>query len=407
MKETPSMNTSDFFKISTPVDFFDFGRMPIANGFGPKDAEVNTFHMVADFFEELKLVKLREQPENIEMFNENYAFFTGTSQGMIAHFERTANQLAKRLSWNRNSTILEIGCNDGTFLKHVKRYSLNVRGIEPSKNVANAAQEKNIDIDVEFFGSDYSMLDFFTNQVDTIYAANVICHIPDVLDVMMTAKKVLKKRGYFVFEDPYLGSMLSAGTFDQIYDEHAYIFSVEAVQKLAMQCGLTLVDCEWLPTHGGSMRYYLQNSDEKANYRVEQWLEYEALLITPTTFSTFKDTCAFGKKLMQNAMRVFSEENLIVEGLGATSKSTTILNYYELDVNHISTIYDNSPGKIGKFTPKTNIPIKSDTSFGNVKPDILFLFAWNHEKEIRNKYYDKLSETKIITHLKKDFETLI
>jgi len=56
------MNTFDLFKTYTPVDFFDFGQMPIANGFGLKDADVNSFHMVADFLE-TKLVKLRDQPK--------------------------------------------------------------------------------------------------------------------------------------------------------------------------------------------------------------------------------------------------------------------------------------------------------------------------------------------------------
>lgn len=401
------MNTFDLFKTYTPVDFFDFGQMPIANGFGLKDADVNSFHMVADFFGELKLVKLRDQPKNIEMFNENYAFFTGTSKNMIAHFEKTAAHLAQSLSWEKNSLIFEIGCNDGTFLKHAKRYSNNVRGIEPSENVAAAAQTANINIDVEFFGSNYSKLDLYANKVDTIYAANVICHVPDILDVMITAKKLLKNGGFFVFEDPYLGSMLSVGSFDQIYDEHTYIFSVKAIQKFATLCGLKLVNCEWLPTHGGSMRYFLQNLETESNKQVENWLEYESLFITEATFAKFKDTTAFGKKLMQQAMNRYLEMGLIVEGLGATSKSTTILNYYGLDVKHISTIYDNSPGKIGKYTPKTNIPIKSDQYFGERKPDVLFLFAWNHEEEIRKRYYDMLSGTKIITHLKKDFESLI
>ena len=65
---------------SKSVEFFDFGEMPIANAFGPKDAKVKTFPMVVDFYDDLKLVQLRQQPKNSEMFNENYAFFTGTSK---------------------------------------------------------------------------------------------------------------------------------------------------------------------------------------------------------------------------------------------------------------------------------------------------------------------------------------
>ena len=52
--------------------------------------------------------------------------------------------------------------------------------------------------------------------------------------------------------------------------------------------------------------------------------------------------------------------NIEVFGFGATSKSTTILNYYGIDKSYITKIYDNSPTKIGCVTPITDIPIVSD-----------------------------------------------
>ena len=142
--------------------------------------------------------------------------------------------------------------------------------------------------------------------MNTIYAANVICHIPDILDVMAAAKILLKTGGFFVFEDPYLGSMLSKGSFDQIYDEHTYIFSLESVREFGAQSGLKLVDCEWLPTHGGSMRYYLQNTEATESSNVRIWQEYEEIFLTKTTFASFKETTAF-VKIMKRAL-----ENLLI-----------------------------------------------------------------------------------------------
>ena len=69
-----------------------------------------------------------------------------------------------------------------------------------------------------------------------------------------------------------------------------------------------------------------------------------------------------------------------VFGFGATSKSTTILNYYGIDKNLITKIYDNSPTKIGRVTPITDIPIVSDKEWENDNPQAIFLFAWNHRK---------------------------
>ena len=38
--------------------------------------------------------------------------------------------------------------------------------------------------------------------------------------------------GDLVFEDPYLGEMLKKVSYDQIYDEHVYIFSASSVSSL-------------------------------------------------------------------------------------------------------------------------------------------------------------------------------
>ena len=216
--------------------------------------------MTVGYFDSCKLVQLETQPEASEMFNDNYAFITGTSQSMVNHFHDIADNLSKRLNWTNKSFVMEIGCNDGSFLEQVKKYTKHTIGVEPSDNVAEIAREKDIEVYTEFFGSNFSGISSLENKIDTIYAANCICHIPNINDVFFTAEKLLSKNGYFVYEDPYLGSMLSLGSFDQIYDEHTYIFSVTAVSKLAEKHGLKLVDCEWIPTHGGSMRYFITKS---------------------------------------------------------------------------------------------------------------------------------------------------
>ena len=256
----------------------DFGPMPVANAFFRDQIEHKTFNMTVGYFDSCKLVQLETQPEASDMFNDSYAFITGTSQSMVNHFHNIADKLSKRLSWNNESIVMEIGCNDGSFLEQVKKYTKNTIGVEPSDNVAEIAREKDIEVYTEFFGSNFSGISTLENKIDTIYAANCICHIPNINDVFSTAEKLLSQNGYFVYEDPYLGSMLSLGSFDQIYDEHTYIFSVTAVSKLAEKHGLKLVDCEWIPTHGGSMRYFITKSNDQIEENVDSWLSYEKYL---------------------------------------------------------------------------------------------------------------------------------
>ena len=95
---------------------------------------------------------------------------------------------------------------------------------------------------------------------DLIVGTNVICHIEDIDSLFKNVSDLLKENGIFVFEEPYLMDMLEKGSFDQIYDEHIYIFSALSVKKLAQRHGLQLVDAIPQITHGGSMRYILTKS---------------------------------------------------------------------------------------------------------------------------------------------------
>ena len=47
-----------------------------------------------------------------------------------------------------------------------------------------------------------------------------ICHIPDLNDLIKGIDKLLSKS--FIFEEPYLGSMINNVSYDQIYDNILY-----------------------------------------------------------------------------------------------------------------------------------------------------------------------------------------
>ena len=90
----------------------------------------------------------------------------------------------------------------------------------------------------------------------------------------------------------------------------------------------------------------------------------------------------------------------IIAGYGATSKSTTILNYCGINHKKIEFICDTTPKKIGKFSPGTHIPIVSMKYFYSNLPDAIFLFAWNHKKEIFIKEKKLLKKKNWFAHVR-------
>ena len=102
----------------------------------------------------------------------------------------------------------------------------------------------------------------FHNKTDLICAANAICHIPDLPDLIKGIDLLLNRKGLFIFEEPYLGSMYEKTSYDQIYDEHIFMFSVNSIMKIFKLYKFDLINVVPQKTHGGSMRYVVGRSGE-------------------------------------------------------------------------------------------------------------------------------------------------
>ena len=370
--------------------FMSFGKMPIANGFLQKENFKNEFFfdLEVGFSEKICLFQLKDHPTPEQMFNENYPFFTGSSQAMKTHFKEYADFIKKNFIKN-NSKIIEIGSNDGTFLNNFKDSNIEYIGFEPSSNVAKIANLNGINTLNQFFGLEsLDLIKKFHHQTNVIFAANVICHIPKLVELIKTVDQLLSKDGVFIFEEPYLGSMFEKTSYDQIYDEHIFMFSATSVKKIFNMYDFELTDLVKQETHGGSMRYIISRKNARdINKNVKVILDNEKFnnLDNIESCNVFKKNCEASKLKLNNTLKNFISDGKKIVGYAATSKSTTILNYCGIDSNIIEYICDTTKEKIGKYSPGMHIPIVSIDHFRNDNPDIAYLFAWNHKEEILKK----------------------
>jgi methylation protein EvaC len=372
--------------------FMTFGRMPIANGF-LKPSEVAGeyfFELAPAFCNTCKMFQIVEQPDPDKMFHEHYAFYSSTSRYMQAHFERYANfVIGEVLDGRADPFVVELGSNDGIMLRHFKDRGIRHLGIEPSSNVADVARERGVETISKFFNP--ALADEIVakhGRADAILAANVMCHIPDINGVGAGVQRLLKPDGVFMFEDPYLGDMIAKTSYDQIYDEHVFIFAAMSVQRAFAPHGLELVDVMPQVTHGGSMRYmFAPKSSRPVAPRVEELLAKERAqgLDRADTYRRFKENCEKSRAGLMQALETLRREGKRVVGYGATSKSTTVTNYCGITPDHVEFISDTTPIKQGKLSPGAHIPVKPYTEFTKQYPDCALLFAWNHAAEIREK----------------------
>lgn len=368
-----------------------FGRMPIANAF------LKPCQFDNEYFYELATAscaacgtfQIIDQPDPSQMFHEAYAFFTRTSRRMVAHFADYAEWVQTKFLCVPDPLVVEIGCNDGAMLENFAKRGMRHLGIEPSANVAAEAARHGIRADVTFFNLETARrVREQDGPADAIIAANVICHIPDLNEVARGVAHLLADDGVFIFEEPYLGAMIEKGSYDQIYDEHVFIFSAGSVRNAFRPHGLELVDVLPQATHGGSMRYVLaKNGRRTKTQQVEKAIarEREQGLGRAETYDRFRGRCEGSRKALVDLIRRLRADGRRVVGYGATSKSTTVLNYCGLGPQDIEFISDTTPVKQNKYTPGTHIPVVRYEAFLDRYPDYAVLFAWNHEAEILEK----------------------
>jgi methylation protein EvaC len=387
--------------------FMSFGRMPIANGFLAADDLPNEtfFELAPALCGHCSLFQLTEQPAPEKMFHSQYTFFSGTSRRMQAHFERFARTvmqgtlqepLREPLQGRRNPFVVEIGSNDGVMLRHFKAAGIRHLGVEPSGNVAKVARAAGIETRDAFFDFDVAS-DILAGHgpADAVLAANVMCHIADLASVARGVARLLKPDGLFIFEDPYLGAMIEKTSYDQIYDEHVFMFSVLSVARAFAPHGLELVDAEPQPTHGGSMRYTLAPQGSRAaSPRVGEWFAHEHAqgLDRAETCERFRQSCERSRDSLMQLLDDLRAQGKRVVGYGATSKSTTVTNYCGITPRHVEFIADTTPIKQGRLSPGAHIPVRPYDDFACDFPDYALLFAWNHEAEIRDKERDFLGQ---------------
>ena len=268
------------------------------------------------------LLQLVEQPEPEKMFHEEYAFFR-TSKLMTKHFSEWASKILDTKA--DSNFIIEIGCNDGIFLQNFVGTNHRCLGVEPSKNVAAVAKTKGIPIKNKFMNKETAAEILNEHgRADYITSANVICHIPNIIELAESVEMVLKDSGLFVFEEPYLGDIVEKCSYDQIYDEHVYLFSCLSVQYIFKQVGLELVKAEHQTTHGGSMRYYL---GKKGNHVIDQSVENFISIEKRKGLNSIQSMRQLGLRIKNSKEQLhdsfsIKDSNRTIVGC-TTSKSTT------------------------------------------------------------------------------------
>ncbi len=368
--------------------FLDLGLQPLANSYIKKNnlkLKEKKFKLIVGFNPKNFLVSILNTVPKEKMFNKNYPYKSSESKTMQKSFKEMSNKIKKKYNPN---FVIEIGSNDGTFIKNFNRK--NVVGVEPCKNLALITKKKKYTTYSEYWSLKLAKKITKNKKADLIYSANTLSHIENFSEIFKAIKISLSDRGILVIEDPSLLECLKKGAYDQFYCEHIYVFSTISLKKILDKYDMEIFNIENTKTHGGSNRYFIKKKNNyffKINKSVKREINKE-LKFGLNKFSTYKNFEKKVKMSKKKLLRIFSKikkKKQKIIGYGATAKSCTILNYCGIGQESIDYFFDTTSFKINKFLPGTKIFIKKYKKLSIKEADFVYLGAWNFKDEIFKK----------------------
>jgi SAM-dependent methyltransferase len=370
--------------------FVDLGVQPLANSYLEPEhlRRPETFYPLCVYVcGECFLVQLPEE-ERPEAIFSDYAYFSSYSESWLQHARRYAETMIERFALGPEHRVIEIASNDGYLLRWFRDRGIPVLGIEPARNVAEAAEAAGIPTMVRFFGSETAR--DVAGQADLLVGNNVLAHVPDLNDFVRGLNTVLAPRGVLTLEFPHLLRLMAEDQFDTIYHEHYSYFSLLAVRKVFEAHGLQLFDVEELPTHGGSLRVYARKDGKNGSRKVAELLAREeaAGLAGLDAYRSFGERAQRVKRELLRFLIQTREEGKSVAGYGAPAKGNTLLNYCGIRTDFVGYTVDRSPHKQGRYLPGTRIPIFPPDRLRETRPDYVLILPWNLKEEVMEQMAD-------------------
>lgn len=369
------------------IEYLNLGNQPLANSFLTKKQipEEKKYPLKLILCKNCSLSQLSIVVNPKIIFND-YDYLSSSSKALKNHYAKLVSSIEKKYINSNNTTVLDIGCNDGILLKNYKKRIKNIVGIEPS-NASLKIKNKKINIINKFFNFETTKLylkKFDKAKIITI--TNVLAHIDNINDVIKNVKTILDRKGILVIEFPYIMDMLKKGTFDLVYHEHLSYLGVTSVKQLLIKNNLKIIDIKKLNfgASGPSLRVYATHK----NFKIKEKIIVKKLLNYESKFKikNLKNYIKFGMivknkiKVLKKKLIELNDKNIPIACYTAPAKGNTLLNALNLKKKIFSFVTENNKRKINKYTPGSHIKIVDDNYLIKSKLKYALLLSWNYKK---------------------------
>jgi SAM-dependent methyltransferase len=362
----------------------DLGLQPWCNNFlKPEQVGTEPFyplHVV--YCHACKTVQLDYTVRKEVMFSD-HTYLSGVTKSLSEHFQNVAKEVDQRFFSNLpTKSVLDIGSNDGTQLKHFKALGYDVLGVESSKTTAKIANDAGIETVQAFFNLDLAKQ--LGRKFNIINAAGVFFHLEELHSVTDGIREALHEDGVFVVQFLYMKRIVENLAFDQIYHEHLLYYNLQTIEVLLNRHGLAMFDAYLSPIHGGSMIGFVTHKGKREPTARLLAMRHAEDAEESNEYHTYTE---FFKRINQMKVENLAyldaarQQDKHIFGMGAPVKGNTLLNYFGIGVQYLDCLVEKNELRRGLYSPGMHIPVLIERELPN-PPDIYYVLAWNFKKEI-------------------------
>ena len=388
------------------IQVIDLGDQPLSNTLQKnlKEKEnLDSFPINVVRCDECTLLQIDYIVDQSKVYHADYPYLPGITKTVNSEQKELADYLSEFLNLKKTDTVIDIGSNDGSLLKHFKEKGLNTIGIEPT-NIARIANNNGINTLQSFFNINFDKeVIQKAGKVKLVTSTNVFAHMSTLGDVMEGKLKVLDEDGFFCLENHYIMEILDKVQYDTFYHEHLRTYSLISLIKLFEIYNLNLFHAEIVTRYGGSIRCVVSKKTKNKTENLKRLLSIEEdrfIKNKDKTYNKFIEKIKKNKVDLKNKLLEIKSNNLTVMAKSCPARAVVLLHYCGLDEKIIDCIAEQPTSlKLNYHVPGTNLKIVDEEKLLNKEPDYILLLAWHLSKPIIEKWRKKGLKSKFIIPL--------
>ncbi len=300
---------------------------------------------------------------------------------MDRHLKNIQEKLTSFLTLKPQDVVIDIGSNDGSFLRHFPEDFTNLYGIDPLVKKFRESYPLQANVIDDFFPSHQLTKRLEDKKAKLITTIAMFYGSNDPVSLAREISSHLAPDGVWYIEQSYLPQMLKQTAYDSICHEHVGYYSLKQMKWILDGLDLQVIKVNFNSTNGGS--FSLMISHRNAPYSSDESFEKllnsddERKLSKLETYQEFSVKVKRSRDELLACLGDYKSQKKKVAGVGASTKGNVLLQYCGIGTGLIPHIAELNSSKFNHVTPGTHIPIVSEVESKAGNPDVKIILPWH------------------------------